>query len=228
MTIATIVFLSVCVIALDQPKSDTPPKPPSAEEITVLIRQLGDENFLIREKASKRLEAIGRPAVSALREAAKDSDAEVRQRAGRILEAIQSSLSYLLESLKDNNPAVRVEAADGLARLGAKAKPAVAALIQALEDKNEVVREAAFNALLSIDPEVKALAQAVPKKARADKYQKLLRRIRVPQDHKTYSDFSDYGYYEGTEWAGFTDLPPGYWVSVYPYWYIWGEVKEGK
>jgi HEAT repeat protein len=223
----TFLFLAP-VIGLLQDKPASPAKPTPAEEIKTLVRQLGDDNFSIREKASQRLTAIGRPALPALRQAAKDSDAEVRQRAGQILDAIQSSLTFLLESLKDNNPAVRREAAQGLIRLGPKAKPAVTALTQALQDKDEDVRDAVFNALLSIDPEIKALVQEVPKKAQADKYHKLLRRIRVPQDRKSYTEFSDYGFYDGSEWAGYTDLPPGYWVYVYPHWYIWAEVKESK
>ncbi len=223
-----VLLLSIYSIYLDQGKSDTPLKAVPGEEIKTLVRKLGDDDFKTREKASQRLRELGRLAMPALRKAANDSDAEIRQRAARIVEEIQTSLTYLLESLKDSNPAVRREAAEGLERLGAKAKPAVAALTEALGDKNEVVREAVFNALLNIDPEVKALIQAVPPKAHADKYQKLLRRIRVPQDQKHYTDFSDYGYYDGTEWAGFTDLPPGYWVYVYPYWYIWGEVKGSK
>jgi hypothetical protein len=223
-----VLLLSIYSFSLDQGKSDTPPKAVQPEEIKTLVRQLGDDDFKTRERASQRLRELGRFAMPALRKAANDSDAEVRQRASRIVEEIQTSLTYLLESLKDNNPAVRREAAEGLERLGTKAKPAVAALTKALGDKNEIVREAVFNALLNIDPEVKALVQAVPQKAYADKYDKLLRRIRVPQDQKQYTEFNDYGYYDGTEWAGFTDLPPGYWVYVYPYWYIWGEVKGGK
>ncbi len=222
------VLFSILSIGLNPDQSSSPPKPAPAQEIKTLVRQLGDDDFKVREKASQRLLELGRLAVPALQEASKSSDAEVRQRASRILEAIQTSLTYLLEGLKDDNPAARREAAQGLERLGAKAKPAVAALTEALRDKNETVREAVFNALLAIDPEVKALLQAIPKKAHGDKYQKLLRRIRVPQDQKEYTDFNDYGFYEGTEWAGFTDLPQGYWVYVYPYWYIWGEVKGGK
>jgi hypothetical protein len=71
------------------------------------------------------------------------------------------------------------------------------------------------------------VTKAVPGKAHGDgKYQKLLRRIRVPRDKQSYGEFHDYGQYEGSEWAGFTDLPTGFWVYVYPHWYIWGEMKK--
>jgi hypothetical protein len=53
------------------------------------------------------------------------------------------------------------------------------------------------------------------------KYRTLLRRIAAPADRATYKYFCDYGWYSGTEWAGHRDLPPGYWVYVYPHWYVW-------
>jgi hypothetical protein len=56
------------------------------------------------------------------------------------------------------------------------------------------------------------------------KYIKLLKVIEVPQDRAQYGDFSDYGFWGGTEWAGYTDLPPGHWVYVAPNWYIWGDL----
>ena len=53
------------------------------------------------------------------------------------------------------------------------------------------------------------------------KYRVLLRKIHVPQDTNAYGKFTDYGMYTGDSWAGYTKLPPGYWVYVYPHWYIW-------
>jgi hypothetical protein len=71
-------------------------------------------------------------------------------------------------------------------------------------------------------PEIKAL-----KKASVEgKYTKLLAVIHVPNDKTDYGEFSDYGLFEGTEWAGYKGLPTGYWVYVYPHWYIWE--KDGK
>jgi HEAT repeats len=197
-----------------------------AKQIKKLIRELGSDDFEVREKATQGLSQIGRPALPALREALQSTDAEVRQRARRIMDSIQTSTKYLLESLKDADPAQRKEAAEILERLGAAAKPVVPTLVEALKDKDESVRDAVINALLAIDPAAEALTRAIPAKAHVDgKYQKLLRRIRVPRDKQSYSDFSDYGHYDGSEWAGYTNLPPGYWVYVYPHWYIWEEQK---
>jgi len=54
------------------------------------------------------------------------------------------------------------------------------------------------------------------------KYTNLLTTIYVPDDRGSYGDFDDWGYYSGTSYAGYTNLPAGYWVYVYPNWYIWG------
>ena len=61
------------------------------------------------------------------------------------------------------------------------------------------------------------------------KYSELLRKIRVDSDRSTYGDFYDYGAWEGDSWGGYTDLPAGYWVYVYPHWYIFkaGDLSEG-
>ncbi len=57
------------------------------------------------------------------------------------------------------------------------------------------------------------------------KYEMLLRQIRVPGDVDNYSEFNDYGHYQGTSYANYNDLPPGYWVYVAPYWYIWRDLS---
>src|SRR5262245_14412515 len=65
-----------------------------AERIASLIRQLGDDEFKKREAASKELDAIGEPALSALRKAAASSDdLEIRRRAQRILRTITDRLA---------------------------------------------------------------------------------------------------------------------------------------
>jgi uncharacterized protein (TIGR03067 family) len=53
-----------------------------SERIARLIQQLGDDDFAQRDAASKELDAIGEPAVAALRQvAASSADAEIRRRA---------------------------------------------------------------------------------------------------------------------------------------------------
>ena len=73
--------------------------------------------------------------------------------------------------------------------------------------------------------EEKALAEALKKATAGGKYQMLLRQFKVADDKNSYGDFTDYGAYSGTDYAGFKDLPVGHWVYVAPYWYIWRDVK---
>jgi hypothetical protein len=57
-----------------------------------LVKQLGHKEFERREAASRELDAIGEPALPALRAAAADPDPEVRERAGRIVRAVAARL----------------------------------------------------------------------------------------------------------------------------------------
>jgi hypothetical protein len=80
-------------------------------------------------------------------------------------------------------------------------------------------------------PRTEAKRTAVPpepapeiplKKARVNgKYAMLLRQVKVPQDYETYKDFHDEGFVDDSEWAGQKDMPEGYYVYVYPYWFVW-------
>jgi len=49
----------------------------------------------------------------------------------------------------------------------------------------------------------------------------LLRTLHVPDDEAIYGRFRDWGYWAGTTYRQFTDLPPGYWVYLAPNWYVW-------
>ncbi|MDA1229603.1 MAG: DUF3520 domain-containing protein [Planctomycetota bacterium] len=58
------------------------------------------------------------------------------------------------------------------------------------------------------------------------KYRRLLKKIAVRSDVATYGEFQDYGHWDETVYSGHSDLPTGYWVWVYPNWYIWGDAAE--
>ncbi len=61
------------------------------------------------------------------------------------------------------------------------------------------------------------------------KYRKLLRKISVPQDLSRYPQgYVDYGRYTGSSWAGYSNLPPGYWVYVHPNWYIFEQQVDAR
>jgi RNA polymerase sigma factor (sigma-70 family) len=60
-----------------------------ATNLDRLIAQLDDDDFDVREKATEKLIALGRAAEAAVRKAASSGSAEVRLRAGRILERLE-------------------------------------------------------------------------------------------------------------------------------------------
>jgi hypothetical protein len=102
-----------------------------------------------------------------------------------------------------------------------------------LEDAQRKLEETkrALEAMQQKQPQPAEVAQPAPPPVAPDpsvggKYRNLLRRIEVEQDKNGYGVFSDYGYYTGTSYAGYNDLPVGYWVYVYPHWYIWGEAAS--
>jgi hypothetical protein len=89
---AAVVFASAGPAGAEESKPVIPVQPvknAAAEEIARLVRELGDDAFDVREAATKRLTEIGRPALAALREAAKSGEAEVSSRAARIVAAIE-------------------------------------------------------------------------------------------------------------------------------------------
>lgn len=75
-------------------------------------------------------------------------------------------------------------------------------------------------------PEELPEKEALEKAKVGDKYRKLLIKFRVESDYPSYKEFYDYGHYTGSSWKGHSDLPPGYWVYVYPHWYIFG-IRKG-
>lgn len=71
---------------------------PADVKIEELVRQLGSEDFSVRENADRELRKIGKPAVPELEKAARDAeDLEVRDRAAQILRAIRGESTRLAE-----------------------------------------------------------------------------------------------------------------------------------
>jgi uncharacterized protein (TIGR03067 family) len=68
-------------------------KEAETDRIARFIQQLGDDRFETRETASKALDAIGEPALAALRNAMSNDDAEVRRRALAIIQAIEERIT---------------------------------------------------------------------------------------------------------------------------------------
>ncbi len=63
--------------------------------------------------------------------------------------------------------------------------------------------------------------EAALDKARVEgKYANLVRTVPARYDYLQYGPFCDYGRYRETSYAGEKDIPAGYWVYVYPNWYV--------
>ena len=75
-------FMAMVCAAADTPR-------PDSSDPERLVQRLGSPRFAEREAAFKALDALGPAALSALRNAAKSNDAEVRQRAGELLAKLQ-------------------------------------------------------------------------------------------------------------------------------------------
>ena len=136
------------------------------ERIARLVRDLGDNNWAVRERASRELAGMGRLAESALRDAAGSNDAEVVRRARRLLadcrsgqaeELLAAALEWLRQSptpqatalLLDLLPVLpdefRSPARDALWVCAGPGD--VPRLRQAIGDARPAVREAAIVAL---------------------------------------------------------------------------------
>ncbi len=88
---ATLVALALLGLAFNHAAADKPAasaEPADAKTIAKLIEQLGSDSFEDREAAQKALAKIGEPALEALEKAAKNTDAEIRKRAGALAESI--------------------------------------------------------------------------------------------------------------------------------------------
>jgi uncharacterized protein (TIGR03067 family) len=81
-------IIAMVVLAGASPLYGRPDKEPTADRIARLIRQLGHEEFVRREAASRELDAIGAPALDALRKASSNDDAEIRRRAELLVRTI--------------------------------------------------------------------------------------------------------------------------------------------
>ena len=65
---------------------------PDLRRVTALVAQLGSDRFAEREAASRQLDALGAPALEALRQAARGNDPETSRRARDLARRIESRL----------------------------------------------------------------------------------------------------------------------------------------
>jgi hypothetical protein len=115
-----------------------------------------------------------------------------------------------------------------LGGIGPDASAAIQPLIDLLKETDQNFQDAVFVALENIDPNLEAnvtiLREARDRRASVNgKYVELAQRLRDPDEMEYVSIFQDGGLRKGVEYfRGHQDLPEkGYWVYLYPYWYIW-------
>lgn len=135
------------------------------QRVALLVKQLGDNSFPAREKATADLTAIGPPALPALRRALNDEDAEVVRRAKECITAIdkaggpeveaaalrllklrrpEGALAVLLDYAPAvTDPAAEEELLSGLLVIGVKEGKTDSELVKALKDRRPALRAAA-------------------------------------------------------------------------------------
>src|SRR5258706_9585280 len=69
------------------------------------------------------------------------------------------------------------------------------------------------------------LEQLLKKASAGGKYRMLIAQIKVDNE-KDVGDFKDLGQQSRTEYAGYKNLPKGYWVYAKPYWFIWRDLSS--
>jgi hypothetical protein len=96
----------VIAIALGASQAAEAPQKPELAGLDALLKDLGNEDFAVREKASKGLMAAGASAKVPLEKLSKDStDLEVRERAKSILRALNMSHDYAALSADERSMA---------------------------------------------------------------------------------------------------------------------------
>lgn len=90
-TSRTAALVALCLVTVSRAEAPIP-RSPAPQEIAKLVVQLGADDFAVREAAQKKLEAIGEPALDALRQATAGDDAEVKARAAQLVQSITAKL----------------------------------------------------------------------------------------------------------------------------------------
>jgi hypothetical protein len=102
----------------------------TAPDASELIKQLGDDSFDVREKATRKLAEMGRAILPQLTKAAASSDAEVSARAKKLIEGMQgggqAAAIRRLMTIRTLGEAKEAKAADQLKKLLQAKEPFVA------------------------------------------------------------------------------------------------------
>jgi HEAT repeat protein len=118
------------------------------ENVSSLIKELGNKDFNVRSRALESLGIIGTPAVPAIIQALSDTNSLIRKGAvdalGDIGNVKAEVLPALIKSLIDRDSYVRKSASDALCKIGA---PAIPPIMKALTGEDSLIRKGAAEAL---------------------------------------------------------------------------------
>jgi HEAT repeat protein len=131
------------------------------EDVARLMKELKSKDVKTRIAAADDLGHIGQikksyaePAVPALIETLRDTDAGVRKAAanalGKVDPDVKLAVPALVDALKDKAPSVRQAAAIALGLIGPEAKDAIPALRETQKDSDRAVSRAANQAIQRI------------------------------------------------------------------------------
>lgn len=120
-------------------------------EVALLVKQLGDEEYVVRETAAEKLTKIGLPARAALEVGSKDADREIRYRCERILALVrQTDFAQRLEAFSTDRDSDNDHGLPGWRRFR-----------KLLGD--DVASRALFVEMIKADPETLAEVERDPK-----------------------------------------------------------------
>ena len=128
-----------------------PPSKPSQEQIAQWVRQLGDDDFTVRETASKKLYEAGQAAEGALLEATGSQDAEVARRASEIMDKFKwglypeapKEIVDLVTRYRSATPQGKNDVISELLKAGPSASRPLLKIVRAEDDPT--IREGVFN-----------------------------------------------------------------------------------
>lgn len=130
--------------------------PAAGQAVPSMIEKLGHHDPAVRMWAVSALSGIGQPAVPQLLQTVEHGTGEVRRGAAQALTSIFPSRRkfspVLLQMIKDEEPASRMQAIVSLTTINAPDEATIAAMTDALQDRDVNVRQAATNALAKLRP----------------------------------------------------------------------------
>ncbi len=146
---------------------DQIPDPERQKRAMALVRQLGDDSFAEREKASEELLKIGKPALVPVRDALSDMDLEIRRRAKDICSQLEkassepSALVPTIHLLAIKHPPGAVEVLlDLIPTADAATAHIIKGALVALAERDGKPDPALIKALDDKDPKRRAAAEA--------------------------------------------------------------------